>query len=133
MPNENCLEGIICPKCGQEDEFKITALITCLVNDDGSEPMGDHEWDDESRCECVSCEFSGKLKDFKAPLVIRFLDNEINKSDGFFAKLIGRVYGMNNEEIIDRGKDEGVSVKCPEFGWFRAWEARFERFQMLRK
>jgi len=44
MTNENCLEGIRCPQCGQEDCFKITALITCNVTDDGSEPVGDHEW-----------------------------------------------------------------------------------------
>jgi len=27
MTNENCLEGIRCPQCGQEDCFKITAVF----------------------------------------------------------------------------------------------------------
>jgi DNA-directed RNA polymerase subunit RPC12/RpoP len=64
MTNTNCLEGVRCPKCGQEDRFKIVALTTCLVTDDGSEPVGDHEWDDESATRCPECGFDGTLKDF---------------------------------------------------------------------
>jgi len=64
MTNTNCLEGVCCPKCGQEDCFKITAIITCVVTDDGSEPVGDHEWDDESATRCAECDFDGTLKDF---------------------------------------------------------------------
>jgi hypothetical protein len=68
MTNVNCLEGIRCPKCGQEDRFKITAIITCLVTDDGSEPVGDHEWNDGSTAHCPQCGFDGTLEDFrKAP------------------------------------------------------------------
>lgn len=65
MTNTNCLENVRCPKCGQEDRFHITALITCIVTDDGSEPMGDHNWDDESLTHCVECSFDGKLSDFR--------------------------------------------------------------------
>lgn len=65
MTNTNCLEGIRCPACGQEDRFKITALITCVVTDSGSEPVGDHEWDDESGTHCPECGFTGKLKGFR--------------------------------------------------------------------
>ena len=65
MTNTNCLENVCCPKCGQEGRFKIMALITCLVTDDGSEPVGDHEWDDHSATRCVECGFSGELKDFR--------------------------------------------------------------------
>ena len=65
MTNTNCLENVCCPKCGQEGRFKIVALITCLVTDDGSEPVGDHEWDDHSATRCVECGFSGELKDFR--------------------------------------------------------------------
>ncbi len=68
MTNENCLEGIRCPACGQEDRFKITAIITCLVTDDGSEPVGDHEWDDDSSTHCPECGFDGKLKAFRKPI-----------------------------------------------------------------
>ncbi|MBI1347071.1 hypothetical protein GC163_12365 [bacterium] len=65
MTNTNCLEGIRCPQCGQENRFKITALITCVVTDSGSEPVGDHDWDDESGTQCPECGFTGKLKGFR--------------------------------------------------------------------
>lgn len=65
MTNTNCLEGIRCPHCGQTGRFKITALITCVVTDNGSEPVGDHEWDDESSTHCPECGFDGKLKSFR--------------------------------------------------------------------
>jgi hypothetical protein len=53
MTNINCLENVCCPNCRQEDHFKIVATICCLVSDDGSEPVGDHEWDDSSATSCV--------------------------------------------------------------------------------
>lgn len=65
MTNTNCLENIRCPKCGQKDRFKIAAIISCLVTDTGSEPVGDHEWDDGSATHCLKCGFDGKLKDFR--------------------------------------------------------------------
>ncbi len=67
MTNTNCLEGIRCPACGQEDRFRITALITCVVTDNGSEPLGDHEWDGESSTQCPQCGFNGKLNEFSKP------------------------------------------------------------------
>jgi hypothetical protein len=67
MTNTNCLQHVCCPKCGQEDHFKIVALITCLVTDGGSEPFGDHEWDDSSATRCAECDFSGELKEFRKP------------------------------------------------------------------
>src|SRR5690242_411389 len=65
MTNSNCLESVCCPKCGQEDRFKITAIILCIVTDAGSEPVGDHEWAPDSPTHCGECGFSGKLKDFR--------------------------------------------------------------------
>jgi hypothetical protein len=71
MPNENCLEGMQCPKCGCEGPFTIGIKTTVLMTDEGSEddPMGaDQEWDDDSYCGCCeeSCPFSGTVKDFRA-------------------------------------------------------------------
>jgi hypothetical protein len=70
MTNENCLRGIRCPNCGQQDRLKITALITCLVTDDGSDPVGDHEWDDCSSTHCPECGFDGKLRAFRKPILL---------------------------------------------------------------
>jgi hypothetical protein len=66
MTNTNCLEGIQCPRCGQEDRFHITAVITCDVTDEGSDPFGDHYWDDESFTRCPECDFQGALKAFQS-------------------------------------------------------------------
>lgn len=63
--NTNCLEGVKCPKCGQEDLFKIAAHVICEVSDDGTEDhLGDHEWDQQSFCQCCECDHAGKLADF---------------------------------------------------------------------
>lgn len=67
MTNENCLEGIYCPRCGQEDRFYIDARVTCLVTDDGAEAQGDTEWDADSYCRCGGCEWYGPLKGFYVP------------------------------------------------------------------
>jgi hypothetical protein len=65
MTNINCLAGIRCPQCGQERCFKIAAAITCLVTDDGSEPIGDHDWTYESHAQCPDCGKDGPLAEFR--------------------------------------------------------------------
>ncbi len=64
MSNTNCLKGIRCPKCGQEDRFMITGYAQFEVTDGGSEATGDHEWDDRSMTRCPNCDRSGPLSDF---------------------------------------------------------------------
>jgi hypothetical protein len=66
MTNTNCLEDIRCPKCHQEDRFFIMGCALFDVTDDGSEAVGDHEWDDESRASCPECGHTGRLKHFYA-------------------------------------------------------------------
>lgn len=87
MTNTNCLEGIRCPACGQEDRFKITALITCVVTDNGSEPLGDHEWDSESSAQCPECGFNGKLKEFSKPTALPPDPENMNDSRAEWAGL----------------------------------------------
>jgi hypothetical protein len=70
MTNTNCLEGIRCPQCGQEDRFMIASKIIAEVTDDGAEvasPMYGigFEWDDDSYCRCPECDFEGTLNDFR--------------------------------------------------------------------
>jgi len=63
--NTNCLEGVKCPKCGQEDLFKIEASVIVEVSDDGTEDQGgDYEWDQAAFCQCCDCDHAGKLADF---------------------------------------------------------------------
>jgi DNA-directed RNA polymerase subunit RPC12/RpoP len=65
MTNTNCLEDIRCPKCGQEDRFFIMGCAQFEVTDDGSEAVGDHEWDDQSSTRCPECNHIATLKDFR--------------------------------------------------------------------
>ena len=65
MPNTNCLEGMKCPKCHQEDGLKIEATCIFTVTDDGTEDEGNgHEWGDTNYCECPDCGHHGTVSDF---------------------------------------------------------------------
>lgn len=61
MANTNCLEGMKCPKCGQEDHFRITAEAVFDVFDDGTDLFGDVEWGDESTAVCPNCMYITKV------------------------------------------------------------------------
>lgn len=65
--NKNCLAGFRCPHCNADGLFKIVAKALFEVRDDGTECVGDVEWDDNSFCECGGCKFRGKVKNFTAP------------------------------------------------------------------
>ena len=71
MPNENCLIGFKCPKCGQESKFYITALTTFAVTDDGTEESEGAVWNDDSPCWCVpSCGYKGTVRDFQVYVTV---------------------------------------------------------------
>ena len=66
MTNENCLKGIKCPKCGNEDRLFIVATILADVTDDGAD-IAKHssvEWDCNSHARCPDCGESGPLSNF---------------------------------------------------------------------
>lgn len=65
-PNENCLEGMKCPKCGSFGPFNILVTQTgwTSVSDDGTDYIdGDTEWDNASPCEC-GCGHSATVAEF---------------------------------------------------------------------
>jgi hypothetical protein len=70
MTNTNCLEGIKCPACGNEDRFRIAGTTVFTVTDEGTEDHGDIEWDDDSHVECAQCYHHGALRDFSASVPI---------------------------------------------------------------
>ena len=47
--------GLCCPACGQTDELRIMITTLARLTADGSEPEGDHEWEDTSYCDCPEC------------------------------------------------------------------------------
>ena len=65
MTNRDCLDGVRCPNCSRNDRFTITAIVACEVTDDGSEPVGDHEWDDASSTRCPECGRAGLMREFR--------------------------------------------------------------------
>lgn len=67
MPNENCLDGMRCPKCKSEGPFRIVSICWVEVHDSGVEDSYEHEWEDLSPCICAEhgCLYSGKVEDFK--------------------------------------------------------------------
>lgn len=69
MANTNCLEGVQCPACGQEDRFIILARVAVEVTDDGTEDTGgDYEWDGDAPTTCGGCGRHGPLKTFQSAL-----------------------------------------------------------------
>ncbi len=66
MKNENCLAGIKCPRCGNEDRFLISASIVADVTDAGADiaSHSDIPWDDESSTICPDCGEAGELGHF---------------------------------------------------------------------
>jgi hypothetical protein len=75
MTNENCLQGLKCPQCGNEDRLLITATIQADVTDGGAEPAegSDMHWGDDSLTICPMCDRDGPLTDYrtgKAPATI---------------------------------------------------------------
>jgi hypothetical protein len=64
MSNENCLEGMQCPKCESLEPFVIEITTHVKVWDEGTDiTTGHQEWDHNSYCGCP-CGFSGKVSDF---------------------------------------------------------------------
>ena len=53
-----------CPACGQANELVIMITTLARITPDGSEPEGDHEWDDTSYCRCTECGHDGTVGDF---------------------------------------------------------------------
>ena len=64
MPNQNCLEGMNCPKCGAEEPFKILVESIVTMYDNGSEDQEHAEWGPQSYCECKKCGHFGRAWQF---------------------------------------------------------------------
>ena len=63
--NENCLSGVACPECGNEGPFLISVTTMALVSDDGIEEFPcDKDWDSDSACCCLDCNYSNPLNYF---------------------------------------------------------------------
>lgn len=57
--------GMICPNCLEDDGLRVTFTGTCMLTNQGSVDEGDHEWDDDSPCQCTRCNFSAPVSVFR--------------------------------------------------------------------
>ena len=55
MPNENCLKGMRCSKCGSEGPFKINVSAMAVIHDDGVAEYTEPDWPDHTFCACNQC------------------------------------------------------------------------------
>ena len=69
--NKNCMENMLCPKCGNENELVVQASMWVSLMDDGTDPFadatrhcGEVDWDSDSPCFCPECNWRGIVNDF---------------------------------------------------------------------
>lgn len=67
MDNVRTLFEMACPSCGSDTHLMVVITAWAALSTDGTEPDGDHDWDDTSACRCDSCEYTGKVGDFHIP------------------------------------------------------------------
>jgi hypothetical protein len=73
--NTNCLEGIRCPTCGNEDRFMIEATAWVEVLDSGIDDYEETDWTDDSSIVCQHCYHFGTVKKFTiSPPPVAFPD-----------------------------------------------------------
>ena len=54
-----------CPAFGQAEHLQIVITALARLTPEGSDPEGDHEWDDGSYCRCPECDHDGIVADFR--------------------------------------------------------------------
>jgi len=58
--------GLKCPTCGGTDDLVIEARTWIALREDGTDADGsDHEWDEDSRIDCIECGNSAKVFQFQ--------------------------------------------------------------------
>jgi hypothetical protein len=63
--NTNCLEGMKCPQCGSLEPFRIETTTVMAWTDEGEAESANLEWEDDSYCECLECDYQGLVADFR--------------------------------------------------------------------
>lgn len=62
--NDNCLENLACPECGEHESLMIQVTTWVEMQDRGSGDHEDLEWDDNSLIRCPSCYHEAAAKSF---------------------------------------------------------------------
>ena len=64
MSEINYILGYKCPKCESVEPFYIEVITLATVWQDGTEETHGFSWDENSFCECVECNHTGRVEDF---------------------------------------------------------------------
>ena len=56
---------LACPKCGYAETLTIDISCSAILSIDGTEPHGDHYWDNDSSCFCDECGHNGLVGEFR--------------------------------------------------------------------
>lgn len=63
---DNELDGMSCPRCGNDQKLNITATTFVVLTANGVEGTIDgYQWEDDSECSCPKCGHDGVVADFK--------------------------------------------------------------------
>jgi hypothetical protein len=62
--NTNCLEGVRCPRCLQDERVIVAARVFATVADNGIVDTDEHMWEDDALTKCPVCNFEGEWKQF---------------------------------------------------------------------
>jgi hypothetical protein len=58
------IHQLACPGCGSDESLQVQITTMADLSADGTEPTGDHEWQDGSFIRCRACHQTGTVKDF---------------------------------------------------------------------
>ena len=86
--NTNCLEGLACPKCGQDERLFITGsavfeIVDAVAQDleDAEYSMVEYDSNSPTACGNTACDFEGDLGDFRVKEVAKATMPTITPAD----------------------------------------------------
>lgn len=68
-PNVATEFDICCPGCGEDHSMQVNITALANLSVDGTEPTGDHEWDDSSFIRCDACGWEGRVHQCRAAAI----------------------------------------------------------------
>lgn len=67
MKNDNCLKGMMCPKCGQAESFDVDVLSTATLMDEGVVEYTGAKFDGGHTAGCTQCDWTGTVSQLSIP------------------------------------------------------------------
>jgi hypothetical protein len=84
--------NLACPKCGSDEHLRVAIETWADLSPDGTDPVGDHDWNQYSGCRCTSCDFNGAVENFHlapdaTPLPLKTFHVSFWEYDRFHAEI----------------------------------------------